>query len=155
MISRPVLYAEDDDNDVFFMTRAFRKMGAERWLRVVPNGRSAKSYLAGEGVYADRAAHPLPGLVMLDVKMPHVTGLQVLDWVRERPELAALPVVLFSSSTHDADVDYCRAHGASGYFVKPSNAEDLARLMRPLLACIDSSDVVRCLRIPGNRLTGA
>lgn len=154
MITRPVLYAEDDDNDVFFMTRAFRKLGAEQWLRVVTNGRSAKQYLAGEGSYADRDAHPMPSLVMLDVKMPDVTGLQVLDWTRGRPELAAIPIVLFSSSTHDADVEYCRAHGASGYFVKPSNSEDLARLMRPMLECVEASDVVRCLDIPGNRIAG-
>ena len=80
-----VLYAEDDENDVFFMERAFSKLQLRDALRVVPNGRAALEYLSGAGVFADRTKHPLPELLLLDVKMPEMSGLEVLKWARARP----------------------------------------------------------------------
>jgi CheY-like chemotaxis protein len=133
---KTVLYAEDDENDVFFMERAFAKLKLRPALRVVPDGRAAMDYLAGAGVYGDRTKHPLPGLVLLDVKMPLLSGLEVLAWARGRPEFQSLPILLFTSSTQHADVEFSRLHRANGYFVKPSNSEDLSALLRRILdAC--------------------
>lgn len=150
-----VLYAEDDENDVFFMERAFAKLKIRRSLQVVPNGRAAVDYLAGTGEYVDRTRHPLPGLLLLDVKMPELSGLEVLRWARNRPEFQRLPIILFTSSTQRADVEFSRDQGASAYLVKPSNAEHLAALVTRLLAaCNDPSSGGGRLALEGNQLDG-
>jgi CheY-like chemotaxis protein len=131
-----VLYAEDDENDVFFMERAFSKLKLRSVLHVVTNGRAAVDYLVGTGVFADRGRHPLPDVLLLDVKMPEMSGLEVLAWARQTPEFQSLPILLFTSSTQRTDIEFSRARRANGYLVKPSNSEDLAVLMRRILdAC--------------------
>lgn len=120
-----VLYVEDDENDAFFMKRAFAKQGCADSLQVVPNGRNAVEYLDGCGAYADRQRFPLPAVVVLDVKLPEMSGLEVLAWIRSRPEFDALPVVMFTSSTQETDIAFSRCHRADAYIVKPSNADCL------------------------------
>lgn len=131
-----VLYAEDDENDAYFMRRAFDRIGLAYSLHHVPDGQSAIDYLAAAGPYSDRARHPLPALVLLDVKMPLVTGLDVLRWLRARREFDELPVVMLTSSNQDRDLQDAFATGANGYLLKPSNADDLIPSLRSL--------VVRC-----------
>ncbi len=118
---KPVLYVEDDENDVFLMTRGFQKAGIERSIRVVGNGREAISYLAGEGVYADRQAHPLPCMVLLDLNLPLLAGMEVLAWMRAQGPLRELPVVIFSSSEHPGDRQRASQLGATDYWSKPGN----------------------------------
>ena len=132
-IPSSILYAEDDENDVFFMERAFSKLQLRKALQVVPNGRAAVEYLSGVGAFADRTRHPLPDVVLLDLKMPEMSGLEVLQWARERPEYKSLPILLFTSSTQRTDIDFSRHHGATAYLVKPSNAEHLAVLVNKIL----------------------
>ena len=146
-----VLYAEDDENDVFFMERAFSKLKMRSALRVVSNGRVAVEYLAGAGAFADRAKHPLPKLVLLDLKMPEMSGLEVLAWARAQPQFQSLPILLLTSSTQRTDIEYSRAQRASGYLVKPSNAENLAFLIRRILdAC--TKDGGKILDLEENQL---
>jgi CheY-like chemotaxis protein len=149
-----VLYAEDDENDVFFMERAFSRLKLRSALRVVLNGREAVAYLEGTGAYADRSKYPLPNLLLLDVKMPEMSGLEVLKWARERPEFEQLPIVLFTSSTQRRDIDFSRDHRASAYLVKPSNAEDLTPIVsRIIAACTESrSDGGNPFDFEGNQL---
>ena len=90
MSSEVVLYAEDDENDAFLLANAFKRVGIPHRLVVVDDGRAAIDYLAGEGEYADRAQHPLPRLVLLDLKMPAVTGLEVLQWIKGPPVRATI-----------------------------------------------------------------
>lgn len=154
MENKRVLYAEDDENDAFFMERAFTEMGAGGCLRVVCNGELATEYLAGTGAFGSRAEFPIPDLLLLDVKMPEMSGLEVLSWVRQRPEFKRLTVVMFTSSTQPADVEYCAAHGADAYLVKPSQAARLKDLM-PLVLAARMTEVEgrRRLEIPGNQLS--
>ena len=77
----PILYVEDDENDVYFMRRAFRKLGISESLFVARDGEEGIEYLAGSGKFSDREAFPLPALVFLDVKMPRRSGLDVLESV--------------------------------------------------------------------------
>lgn len=127
-----VLYAEDDENDAFFMRRAFGKLRHPPALRIVPDGRKAVDYLSGVGNFADRAAHPLPQLLLLDIKMPYLTGREVLTWVRQQPAFAQLPVVMLTSSTQTGDIEYCRKAGANAFLVKPSQAERLSELAQSI-----------------------
>ncbi len=129
---RPVLVVDDDANAAFLTARAFRSAGAAHPIVTVADGKSAVEYLSGTGAYADRAAHPLPCLLLLDQKLPGRSGLEVLDWVRNRSALCTLPVLVLSSSTFDADVQAAYLLGANGYLVKPARYEDLVAMARSI-----------------------
>ncbi len=150
-----VLYAEDDENDAFFMRRAFAKMGGRYNLWVVTDGMRAVEYLSGQGPNADRTKFPFPLLVLLDIKMPVMSGLEVLKWVRDRAEFSELRVVMLTSSTQPADVAFCAANGANAYLVKSSNADELSLLMPKLLPSAGESFAVGRLSVPGNQLPDA
>jgi CheY-like chemotaxis protein len=116
---KPILYAEDEDNDAFFLKRAFSKTGIAHPLVVMPDGQQAIDYLAGTGGYTDRNQHPLPCLLLLDLNMPMKSGLEVLEWIRKSSPVATLPVIILSSSLHDADIHRSYRQGANAYLVKP------------------------------------
>ena len=128
-----VLYAEDDENDAFFMQRAFVKLNRADDLRIVGDGQMAVDYLSGVEEFSNRERFPLPHMIILDVKMPMMSGLETLAWIRARREFDALPVVMFTSSTQESDIEFSRTHGANGYFVKPSNADQLSRVAGSIL----------------------
>lgn len=100
-----ILLAEDDENDVFFMERAFKEAQIANPLIRVKDGEEAIAYLEGSGAYADRIQFPLPYLVLLDLKMPRKNGFEVISWVREQPCLKRLPLVVLTSSKEDPDVN--------------------------------------------------
>jgi len=127
-----VLYAEDDDNDAFLVRRAFEQAGITHRLVVVEDGKSAIEYLSGTGTYADRAQHPLPGFVLLDLNMPGLSGIEVLKWIRTTPNVCTLPVVVLTSSNQDRDVHRAYVQGANGYLVKPGTLEEFATLARAI-----------------------
>jgi CheY-like chemotaxis protein len=112
---KPILYAEDDDNDVFLMERAFEKIGISHPLRIVPDGKRAIAYLAGEEPYVSREKNPLPCLVLLDLSMPGRHGLEVLQWIRAQPNLAGMPVLAFTSSNQRSDIHRAYQLRANGY----------------------------------------
>lgn len=126
----PILYAEDEDNDVFFMRRAFRQAEIAHPLVVVADGEEAIDYCSGQGGYADRTIHPLPCLFLMDLNMPRKSGLEVLQWLRSNRSTAALPVIIFTSSIHDADLERAYRSGANAYLAKPSNINELTAMMR-------------------------
>ncbi|HEY3757271.1 MAG TPA: response regulator [Opitutaceae bacterium] len=132
MVSAPVLYAEDSEDDAFLLQRAFSQAGVSNPLVVVPNGKAVVHYLSATGPYTDRTSHPFPRLVLLDIKMPHRTGLDVLCWIRQQPELRHLTVIMLTASAQDRDVSSAYSLGANGYLVKPSNAAGLAQLGQDL-----------------------
>src|SRR5262249_55578715 len=127
-----VLYAEDDPNDVLFMRYAWLKAGVPNPLKVVHDGGEVLRYLAGEGLYADRGIYPAPCLVLLDLKMPLVSGLDALRWIRAQPTLQGLRVIMLSSSKHDFDLDVARKHRAEAYFVKPLRLDEWVGIVERL-----------------------
>ena len=126
----PVLFADDDRDQAFLTTRAFREAGVLQPLVVVPDGSAAMDYLSGKGRYADRVAHPLPCLMLLDQKLPGCSGLDVLQWVRTESPVCTLPVLLLSSSTFDGDVQAAYLLGANGYLVKPASFEEMLAMAK-------------------------
>jgi CheY-like chemotaxis protein len=130
MTSRPILYADDDENDVFLMQRAFSKAGVVNPLCTVQDGREAVDYLAGSGRFADREQHPLPCLMLLDLNMPGKSGLDVLKWLRAQPVTATLPVVVFTSSNQESDIHRAYSLGANGYLVKPGKPDELLTMVK-------------------------
>jgi CheY-like chemotaxis protein len=129
---RSVLVAEDDDNDVFLLRHAFQEAAVENPLYTVEDGQLAIDYLSGTGKYADRLQFPLPYLLILDLKMPRKTGLDVLIWLREVPVLRCLPVMVFSSSAHPADVEAAYDGGANAFVVKPAGTQKRVELVKTL-----------------------
>lgn len=122
--ARPILYAEDDENDAFLMRLALQRAGIQRPLVVVPDGMQAIRALEDA---CRPGADSEPGLVLLDLNMPVRTGFDVLKWIRAQPQLRDLAVIVLSSSNHQKDIDAAAALGANRYVVKPSSVEDLVR----------------------------
>jgi len=115
-----ILQVEDDSNDVFFLEHAFRKAGLIQALRVARDGQEAMEYLRGAGGFGDRTEHPLPCLVLLDLKLPRKDGFEVLGWIRKQPELNLLTVIVLTSSSRQEEIDRCYSLGANSFVVKPS-----------------------------------
>ena len=131
-MTQPILLVEDDDNDVMLLQRAFRRSSIANPLQIVRHGDDAVAYLEGSGEFADREAHPLPLLVLLDLKLPRRTGLEVLAWVKERVGLKKIPIVVLTSSKNDEDVNRAYELGANSYLVKPVSFETLLELVKSL-----------------------
>src|SRR5258708_5020362 len=88
IFKQPILLVEVNDDDVFFMKRALKEAGLENPVHRVGDGQEGVDYLAGKGPFSDRSRYPAPALVLLDLQMPKKTGLEVLEWIKTRPELA-------------------------------------------------------------------
>ena len=127
-----ILLAEDDENDVTLMKLAYARIQFPHPLHVVNNGAKVIEYLAGEGHYSDRERCPLPSLLLLDLKMPIKNGFDVLSWIRARPGLKRLVVVVLTSSREPSDIDRAYDLGANSFAIKPGSFEDLVSVLKRL-----------------------
>ena len=127
-----VLLVEDDLNDIFLVKRAFKMAQLETPLQVVTDGREATHYLSGQGKYADRETHPLPKLIVMDIKMPRMTGFEVLEWIKHDGFLRRIPVIIVSSSDRAQDIDRAYELGANAYMVKPVSFQAVERLFETI-----------------------
>src|SRR5579864_3191843 len=127
-----ILHVEDDPNDTLLLQHACRKAGIIFELQAVSDGDQAIAYLRGINDFSDRNKYPLPQLILLDLKMPRVSGFDVLAWLRADDKLKTLPVVVLTSSNHDADVKRAYDLGAKSYLVKPVGFEALVELVKTL-----------------------
>jgi CheY-like chemotaxis protein len=127
-----ILLAEDNQDDVFIMKRAMKAAGFNVSLQVAPNGQETVDYLAGKGQFADREKYPLPCLLLLDMKMPYLSGLDVIKWIRRDLNLATLLVVFLTSSRDDMDIDQAYRFGANAYLVKPPDSQKLVEMLESL-----------------------
>jgi CheY-like chemotaxis protein len=123
-----ILLVEDNEDDAFFMKAALRDAGIVNPLEVVEDGQQATDYLAGTGVYADRTRYPLPMVVFLDLKLPFISGLEVLEWMRSQPGLEKLIVIVLTSSNEPVDLERAYKLGANSFVVKPPTAAQLLQL---------------------------
>ena len=127
-----VLLVEDDLNDIFLVKRAFKMARLETPLQVVTDGEDAVHYLSGHGKYADRENHPLPGLIVMDIKMPRMSGFDVLEWLKHDSVLRRIPIVIVSSSDRPQDINRAYELGANAYMVKPMNFRAVEALFQSI-----------------------
>jgi CheY-like chemotaxis protein len=130
-VTRTILLVEDEENDVFFMQQAMKKAGVLNPIRVASDGQQAIDYFKGTGKFANREEFPLPCLVLLDLKLPRMMGLDVLKWIRQQPEVAAI-VVILTSSKEEADIATAYRLGANGYLVKPPDVSQLTDMAKSI-----------------------
>ena len=128
---KTILQVEDDPNDVFLFQHAITKAGVANPVQVATDGQQAINYLQGTGKFADREKYPFPCLVLLDLKLPYVMGLDVLKWIRQQP-CAALTVLMLTASGEEADVVASYRLGANGFLTKPSQASKLQDMVKAI-----------------------
>jgi len=127
-----ILLVEDNPDDVFFMQYALKKAGISYPIHIAGDGHEAVDYLTGIDKYSDRQAFPLPTLILLDLKLPFLSGFEVLAWMREQPALRDLPVFILTGSSEACDKKRARELEAKGYFVKPPNEAMIHQIMESL-----------------------
>jgi CheY-like chemotaxis protein len=125
-----LLLVEDNPDDVLFMELAFKDAGLGCPHRVISDGLEVIHYLEGRSVYADRSRNPLPTHILLDLKLPRKSGLEILSWIREHPVLRSLRVSVLSSSTESGDVARATELGIDQYLVKPVKYSELLAIVR-------------------------
>jgi two-component system response regulator len=130
---KPILQVEDDPNDVFFLQHAMKKAGVANPVQVATDGQQAIDYLRGIGKFADRQKFPLPCLILLDLKLPLVMGLDVLKWIRQESGMA-VAVVMLTASGADTDIATAYRLGANGFLIKPSEVDKLVEMAKAINA---------------------
>ena len=114
-----VLLVEDNASDQELTMRALKKKNLCNRIHVVGDGAEALDFLFGRGEYADRTLADIPKVILLDIKLPKVNGIEVLKQIKENKDLRAIPVVMLTSSKEGPDVQECYRLGANSYIVKP------------------------------------
>jgi len=125
-----ILLVEDSEADIDLTLDAFRQARLANKIQVCRSGSEALDYVFGQGEYADRRTHPLPDLVLLDLKMPGIDGHEVLRRVKNEPVLKRLPVIILTSSKEEADRALSYDNGANSYLVKPVSFEGFLDVVR-------------------------
>jgi len=129
---KAILVADDSAEDAFILKRAFERAGMTVPIEFVKDGQELIDYLSGRNGFADRRTHPMPRVVLLDLKMPKLDGFDVLRWLQQQPELRRLIVTVLSSSNESKDVNLAYDLGANSYVVKPGSLSGYANIVEKL-----------------------
>lgn len=127
-----ILLVEDNSDDADLIEYAFEKAGVANPLLAVADGDAAVDYIGGTGAYADRTRHPLPALILLDLKLPRRSGFEVLRFVRSQKATRHTPVVVLTSSNQHDDIQCAYEAGANSYLVKPVSRDALIEMVKSL-----------------------
>lgn len=125
-----IMLVEDDPNDILLTRRAFEKGGLANPLVVMDRAEEAWAYLTGQGPYGDRTKHPFPVLAMVDIKMPGMNGLELVERIRTTPVLKRLPIIMLTSSSEEMDVTRAYDLGVNSYLVKPVRFEEFVEIVK-------------------------
>ena len=124
-----ILLVEDEENDAMLLKMAFKRNNLLNPIHWVRDGVEAIAYLNGEGDYADHALYPFPEVLIVDLKMPRMGGLELLQWIRDHPDYKVIPTIIMSSSRQDSDIVKAYELGVNTYMIKPSSFDELASIV--------------------------
>jgi CheY-like chemotaxis protein len=127
-----ILLVEDNHMDVELTLDAFREARLRNTIHVASDGEEALNYVFGRAVYADRDKYPMPGLILLDLKMPRVDGFEVLRQVKSTPIIKRIPVIVLTSSKEEGDRALSYDIGANSYLVKPVSFEGFLHVVQQI-----------------------
>lgn len=127
-----ILFAEDSVDDAMLTMRALKKSGFANKVHHVKDGAEALDYMFGRGHYATRNIKEHPKLILLDLKMPKISGMEVLEKLKADPEYQSIPIVILTSSKEDPDIQKCYALGANSYIVKPVESENFFQAIKEI-----------------------
>lgn len=119
-----ILIVEDEEAHAVLTIRAIRKAGHKSGVDVVSDGEQALDYLFNRGKYSDKRSYPTPGMVLLDIKLPGVDGIQVLKTIKEHPDLKRVLVIMLTTSKRDDDISASYYNYANSYVTKPAGFKD-------------------------------
>jgi CheY-like chemotaxis protein len=132
MADKFILLVEDNADDEALSVRALKKNGVLNEVVVARDGVEATDFLFGTGTYAERGLRDLPAVVLLDLKLPRMDGLEVLRRIRSDPRTKVLPVVVLTSSIEEADLAKCYSLGANSYLRKPVDFDQFMDAVRQI-----------------------
>lgn len=127
-----ILLVEDNDSDAEMTIRALKKNNLANRLLHVKDGAEALDFIFGEGQYAGRDIENIPKLILLDLKMPKVNGIEVLEIIKLDDRTKKIPVVVLTSSKEDPDIRACYAFGVNSYVVKPVEFDEFHKSISDL-----------------------
>jgi two-component system response regulator len=125
-----VLLVEDNKHDVRFVKRAWAQNNITNPLHVVPNGQACLDYLQHQGDFADENRPPRPGLILLDIRMPIMDGIECLSRIRELPSFKRIPVVMLTTSKEEEDLIRGYELGCNSFIQKPVDFDRLSEAVR-------------------------
>jgi CheY-like chemotaxis protein len=128
--NRLILLVDDNEDDRILLRRAFRKAGVINPVQEINSGWEAIQYMEGSGQYSDRSAYPYPGILLLDLNMPHVSGFQVLQWIRDKMVSAPFLVIVLSRLDEIRNINRAYALGANSFLTKPGEEGELQALIK-------------------------
>ena len=132
MNEKYVLLVEDNEDDVALTQIAFRRSQVPNKLMVVTDGHEALDFLFGKGDYAGRDTSQSPAVILLDLKLPCVSGQEVLRQIRMDEKISRLPVVVLSSTTNMEEIKDCEKLGINGYYRKPGDFEEFKKIIEDI-----------------------
>jgi CheY-like chemotaxis protein len=131
---RPVILLVDDcEDDAFIFEKALSRLGVDASIQHAPTGQHAIEYLQGTGQYANRQAHPIPSVILLDFHLPRISGIEVLAWIRGREQFQQIPIFMLSGSTRPTDEQRARELGATRCFQKTPTCREVVQHLAEFL----------------------
>jgi len=127
-----ILFVEDNMDDATLTMRALKKSGLSNVLFHLKDGAEALDFIYRKGIYASRNIEDRPKLILLDLKMPKISGIEVLEKIKSHPFYKAIPVVILTSSKEDPDIKRCYELGANSYIVKPVESDNFFHTIKEL-----------------------
>ena len=125
-----ILIVEDGENDGLLLKRALKREDITNPIQVVHDGQQAIDYLCGKEPYSDRQQYPFPKAIFCDIKMPHLGGFDVLQWLRNNPDCSVMPLIILSASKLDEDIKRAYQMGANAYLAKPHDIQELQQMVK-------------------------
>ena len=127
-----ILLVEDNDDHAELTLRALRNNNLINEIYVVKDGQEALNFIYHQGKYEDTGKYPRPGLILLDVHLPKVNGLEVLETLKKDPALKSIPVIMLTTSSRDEEIARSYAGGANSYVTKPVDFEEFAKKIKDI-----------------------